>query len=104
MSIPLALSTAATALRPDTVAWIALAVTAVVGLFVALLAYRGYRRNDTRQMLFLAVGIALVTTGVFVAAAILDQLGFGTSLVLLVRGLVTVLGLCTILYALVSDR
>jgi len=94
----------ATALRPDTVAWIALAVTAIVGLFVALLAYRGYRRNETRRMLFLAVGIGLVTTGVFVAATILDRLGFGASPVLLARGIVTVSGLCAILYALVSDR
>ena len=38
------------------------AVTAVAGLFVALLAFDGYRRNDSRPMLYLAVGIALLTT------------------------------------------
>lgn len=36
------------------------AVTAVVGLFVASLAYRGYRRNDSETMRALAVGVVLV--------------------------------------------
>lgn len=37
-------------------------VTAVVGLAVAALAYWGYRRNESRPMLFLAVGIVFLTT------------------------------------------
>ena len=41
-------------------------LTAVVGGFVAYQAYRGYRRNDSRAMLFLAVGILLLTTVPFV--------------------------------------
>ncbi len=38
------------------------AVTAVAGAFVAYQAYRGYRRNDSRPMLYLALGIVLLTT------------------------------------------
>nr|WP_245332925.1 hypothetical protein [Halarchaeum solikamskense] len=91
-------------MTPDAVAWLALAVTAVVGLFVALLADRGYRRNDQPRMRSLAVGIALLTTGVFVAVAVLASLGVGAGVVLLARGVVTVLGLCAVLYALVSDQ
>ena len=37
-------------------------LTAVVGGFVAYQAYRGYRRNASRAMLFLAAGILLLTT------------------------------------------
>lgn len=37
------------------------AVTAIAGLFVAYQAYRGYRRNGSRPMLYLAVGVALLT-------------------------------------------
>lgn len=37
------------------------AVTAVAGLFVAYQAFRGYRRNGSRPMLYLAVGIVLLT-------------------------------------------
>jgi hypothetical protein len=35
-------------------------VGAVLGVFIAYLAYRGYRRNDSRPMLFVAVGFVLV--------------------------------------------
>lgn len=31
-------------------------VGAVLGLFIAYVAYRGYRRNDSRPMLFIAIG------------------------------------------------
>ena len=30
-----------------------------LGVFIAYLAYRGYRRNDSRPMLFVALGFAL---------------------------------------------
>ncbi len=37
------------------------AAVAVVGVFVAYQAYRGYRRNESRPMLYLALGIVLLT-------------------------------------------
>lgn len=36
-------------------------VVAVVGVFVAYQAFRGYRRNESRPMLFLALGIVFLT-------------------------------------------
>ncbi|GAB7014167.1 hypothetical protein JCM18549_24380 [Halolamina salina] len=42
-----------------------MAVTVAVlllGAYIGYQAYRGYRRNDDRAVLFLGVGIALVTT------------------------------------------
>ncbi|WP_436925828.1 DUF7521 family protein [Halosimplex amylolyticum] len=33
---------------------------ALLGLYVAYQAYRGYRRNDSRPMLFIAVGFAVI--------------------------------------------
>jgi len=48
-------------------------VGAVLGIVIAGLAYRGYRRNDSRPMLFvslgfaLALGIPLVLTVVYLA-------------------------------------
>lgn len=90
-------------LTPDGIAWASRAVTAVVGLFVAALAYRGFRRNDAPKMRLLAVGIALLTTGVFLAVTVAEQVGAGDGVVLLTRGVVTVAGLCAVLYALVYD-
>jgi len=80
---------------------IARSVTAIVGLFVATLAYRGYRRNDSAKMRALAIGISLLTAGVFTAVLLTDIIGAGNGVVLLVRGLVTVIGLCIVLYALI---
>lgn len=86
---------------PLSVSLVARGVIAIVGLFVATLAYRGYRRNDSGKMRALAIGISLLTAGVFVAVLLADTAGAGTGVVLLVRGLVTVTGLCVVLYAIV---
>ncbi|WP_262178907.1 DUF7521 family protein [Haloarcula laminariae] len=88
------------AVGPDAVVWASGALTAVVGLFVAALAYRGYRRNGAHKMRALAVGIGLLTAGVFLAVVLATWSGVGAGLVLLVRGLVTVAGLAAVLYAL----
>lgn len=42
--------------------------SAALGLFVAALAYRGYSRHGSRRMLFLSVGVALLTTVPFVVS------------------------------------
>jgi len=41
-------------------------ITALLGGFVALQAYRGYRRYDRQPMLLLAVGLTLLTVGSFI--------------------------------------
>jgi hypothetical protein len=90
------------ALSPGGIAWLSRGVTALVGLFVATLAYRGFRRNDAPKMRSLAVGIGLLTAGVFLAVAVASVAGVGTGGVLIARGLVTVAGLCAVLRALLS--
>lgn len=49
------------AVAVDDVVLLALAVTPIVGAYVSWLAYRGYRRNESRPMAFLALGIFLLT-------------------------------------------
>lgn len=44
------------------------ALTAFAGSYVAWLAYSGYQRNESRPMLFLGLGIALITAVPFVLA------------------------------------
>jgi high-affinity Fe2+/Pb2+ permease len=51
--------------------------SAVVGLFIGYLAYRGLRRNDSKQMLYLSVGMILlfgVAYGVSILGTVLLQL------------------------------
>jgi len=88
-------------MEPLSMVSVARGVTAVVGLFVATLAYRGYRRNGSTKMQALAIGIGLLTVGVFAAVMFADVSGAGNGVVLLVRGLVTVIGLCVVLYAII---
>lgn len=43
-----------------------LLLVALVGTILAVQAYRGYRRNDSRAMKYLAIGLLLLTLGPFV--------------------------------------
>lgn len=36
-------------------------VTVIIGVAISYIAYRGYRRNGSRPMLFVAVGFVLIT-------------------------------------------
>jgi hypothetical protein len=79
---------------------LARALTALVGFFVAYQAYRGYRRNDSRPMLFLGVGIAFVTTISFVVSTLVARpLGASEGLAVLSWTLANVVGLAAIFYA-----
>ncbi|WP_018257835.1 DUF7521 family protein [Halomicrobium katesii] len=75
-------------------------LTAVVGGFVAYQAYRGYRRNASRAMLSLAVGILLLTTIPFVLKQPLVLLSLATTAEAeLIAQTCRITGLLTVLYA-----
>jgi hypothetical protein len=81
-------------------ATVAPAVTATVGFFVTYQAYRGYRRNDSRPMLFLGVGICLITTVSFVVSTLLVRpLGASDGVAILTWTAFNVAGLAAIFYA-----
>ena len=48
-------------LNPEGLVFVFALMTAVAGAFVAFQAYRGYRRNESQPMLYLALGIVLLT-------------------------------------------
>jgi uncharacterized membrane protein (DUF441 family) len=79
-------------------------VGALLGLFIAYVAYRGYRRNDSRPMLFIAIGfftILGVPTGMFLLtfAGIRPPAHVGHFVVQSLE----ILGLLAIVYALTMD-
>jgi hypothetical protein len=94
---------------PDVPNWVRMAsqamnlVAALVGLLIAYQAFRGYRRNDSRPMLFIAIGFALTVGLPFVLLGPMLLLGddprAATAFVLLSNGS-TLVGLGCILYAL----
>lgn len=84
-----------------TLTYIFAAVVAVAGVFVAYQAYRGYRRNESRPMLYLAIAITLLTVvpvGVDYTLATLT--GTNDATILLVITAAHLAGVAAILYAL----
>ena len=83
-------------------------VAMVLGLYIVFQAFRGYRRNESRRMLFLALGLALVTVAPFAlsigAASLGNTLGLGSRLysfyLPVTSRLIEVCGLLCILYSL----
>lgn len=79
----------------------------VVGIAIAAIAYRGYRRNGSRPMLFISVGFALalgipvfLVFGGLTIVHLADLSGSVESTVSMTSELCQVLGLFVILYAL----
>lgn len=77
-------------------------LTAVLGLLIAYTAYKGYRRNDSRPMFFIALGFALAI-GVPVLLVVPLILVSGTTVaaaLTVLSEVFTLVGLGSILYAL----
>jgi hypothetical protein len=83
-------------------------LAAMLGLIIVFQAFRGYRRNNSRRMLFLAAGLALITVAPFflsivftVIAPSLGAGGFLLSYVLpMASRVLEISGLLLILYSL----
>lgn len=89
------------AVAGGTVLFVTAALTALVGGGVAALAYRGYRRNDSDAMRFLAVGIACITVLPFLVSYVVAPLANPSDAASLLAVLAAnVAGLLAILYSL----
>ncbi|GAB6879054.1 hypothetical protein JCM17823_13280 [Halorubrum gandharaense] len=83
-------------------------IASALGLIIVFQAYRGYRRNDSQRMLYLAAGLALITVAPFgisllftLLAPNLESGEFLLSYVLPMSSrLFEITGLCLILYSL----
>lgn len=80
--------------------WLLAAGVFALGLAVTVIAFRGYRRNDSRPMLFIALGFGLIVfaqTAVGLLGAVVDVSQFTVQTVSQLSNLV---GLASILYAI----
>ena len=75
-------------------------LSAVIGLFIAYQAYRGYRRNDSRPMLVLAVGFALALAVPFLLLLVYAAAPVSETAVAVLSQCSQLSGLFAILYAL----
>lgn len=77
-----------------------LLLVALLGTVIAVQAYRGYRRNDSRPMLYLAVGLALLTLVPFLLNVALATAGADRVAIALAENVARLLGLVAITYSL----
>lgn len=76
-------------------------IVIVLGLTISYIAYQGYRRNDSRPMLFFSIGFILVVGVPAVAGSLYLFGGVGTEIIAgAVTQLATILGMVCILFAL----
>ncbi len=79
---------------------VSLLLVALLGAVIAVQAYRGYRRNDSRPMLYLAVGLCLLTLVPFLANVFLATAGVDRVEIALAENIARLLGLLAITYSL----
>lgn len=76
-------------------------LSALLGLFIAYQAYRGYRRNESRPMLFISLGFVLVLAVPFLLLVLYVAIPFlSETLIAVLSQLSQISGLIAILYAL----
>lgn len=83
-----------------------------MGIHIVFQAYRGYRRNESRRMLFLAIGFAFLTIVPFVislfVAGIGQRVGFAsrvyTVYVPIGNRVLEIVGLSAIIYSLYTRK
>jgi len=84
-------------------------VALILGAFIVYLAYRGFRRNRSRPLFYVAVGFALITGGTIAEGILYVVVGsIGSVLSLLVAitvgTAITVLGFATIIYSIYTVK
>lgn len=83
-------------------------IAAGLSLFIVFHAFRGYHRNKSRRMLFLASGLALITVIPFLMSMLVTVAGYGTAfdasvytfVLPMLQRVSQIIGLCCILYSL----
>lgn len=89
------------AVEPQVVLFATALATAIAGVFVASIAYRGYQRHQSETMRRLAIGIVLITLGPFLVSygmAPILQLSDAAALLAILGS--NIAGLLAIIYSL----
>ena len=79
-------------------------VALVLGTFIVYLAYKGYRRNTSKPLLYVALGFALITAATIVEGILYVILGSDLLVALFISTIVTVIGFVAIIYSVYSVK
>ncbi|WP_042665964.1 hypothetical protein [Haloferax sp. ATB1] len=79
---------------------IAKLITMLLGFSIAYQAYRGYRRNDSQPMFYVAVGFVFISFGAVIEGILFDVLGLSLFDAGTVATIIVAIGMLSVLYAL----
>ena len=79
-------------------------VALVLGVFIVYLAYKGYRRNSSKPLLYVALGFALITAGTMVEGILYVIIGQELLVALFVSTVITVIGFLAIIYSIYAAK
>jgi len=75
-----------------------------LGAFIVYLAYRGYRRNASKPLLYVALGFAFITAGTLLEGLIFVILGSDILAAIAIDGVLTVIGFVAIIYSIYAVK
>ena len=75
-------------------------IVIVLGLTIAYIAYRGYRRNESRPMLFVSLGFVLLVAVPAVVGSLFLFAGLAEMTAAAITQVSTIAGMASILYGL----
>ncbi len=76
----------------------------VLGAFIVYLAYRGFTRNRSRPLLYVAIGFALITGGTIAEGILYVILGSELLAAITAGTAITVLGFAAIIYSIYAVK
>jgi hypothetical protein len=79
-------------------------IALALGTFIVYLAYKGYRRNASKPLLYAALGFALITAGTIVEGILYVVLGTELLAATATGTLVTILGFLTVISSIYSTK
>jgi uncharacterized membrane protein (DUF441 family) len=79
-------------------------VALVLGAFIVYLAYRGFTRNRSKPLLYVAVGFALITGGTIAEGILYVVLGSQLLAAITAGTAITVLGFAAIIYSIYAVK
>ena len=79
-------------------------IALVLGAFIVYLAFRGYRRNVSKPLLYVALGFALITAGTLLEGLMFVIMGSDILAAIAAEGVLTVSGFLAILYSIYSVK
>jgi len=79
-------------------------IALILGSFIVYLAYKGYRRNAAKPLLYTSIGFALITLGTIAEGIIYVIIGADLMPAIATGTAITVLGFIVIIYSIYSVK